>query len=369
MKFKNVKKTAAMALALAMCFPGVVSASSAPAFNNKETATFTSSFGVYSPTLTISVPLKLDVRVNPVAPGTGTGVDTLFSIASNSVDIINASVNETLKEDIPVNVTVTATIKAKAAGVVTSYRSFTKSTESAVKKVFLQLQEAGTAAQLTGTSPDFVNGTTHLDLNDWSVTTAAQYTTDDTNKVPITKYGALLSMDMGGVKIKSGSTETDVTADAGEVEPSVKSFAVTGVANTSAEWKSTDLTLEIKYVVKASEARGITPPTVPAVVRQASATTDQTVVVTGVGSATVTGLAIHNDADSKIGDVPFGAAEFKSVTDSTGGSGAGTATITISKDAAIFKNLSTDAYKGVEEELVIGLSDGRVVVTTLKVTN
>lgn len=355
MKFKNVKRMAAAALALTMCFPSVASAST---INSAASGTFNSSFDLYAPTLTISVPLKLDILVNPV-PNTDSSNKSVskFSIASNSINIINASVDTNTAKGIPVNVMVSGLIKAKAADVITVYKDFTPTATDTTKKVFLQLSQANTAAAATAGSSGKVfldnNTNKRLNLAEWT-TSGGEYDSI-TNQAVITKNGALLSMDIGA------PTGSNLTTAAANVIPTVGSFAVTGSANASADWKASDVTVEVKYVVKASATRSFTTPALTAVTGT-GATTDVTLVnAISFGEATVNRLVVHYDALGEDKDIPAADCDLAVAAD-------GKVTLKLKANSATLTALSKEPYKGKTLDLAIVLSDGRVVVTTLTIS-
>ena len=67
--------------------------------------------------------------------------------ASNSIDIINASVDTEEDSAIPVNITVNASV-TKKDDVITEYNTFTPDNTSTKKKINLNLTAAKTAATL-----------------------------------------------------------------------------------------------------------------------------------------------------------------------------------------------------------------------------
>lgn len=352
----QIKKAAAVALAMTMCVPGAaMAAATTPAVNGEATGSFNTSFDVYSPSLHISVPLQADIEVNPMADSTSSGVKQ-FSVASNSIDIINASVDTDADTAIPVNVTVKASITNAAEDVVTEYNTFTADSKSTKKKIQLNLTQAATAATLDESSKAALTGDNSklLDLSSVSVDDAAVYT-GATNTTPITKDGSLLSVDIGA---PTKGSEASFIADASKVVPVVGSFAVTGVANTNADWKADDVAVSITYNVKASKALTITTPTLTAEVT-AAPTTDTTITINGVGEASVVAVGLHNDED--YGDVMFEEGAY-TVDDSV----ADTLKITILKDNESIAYLKEN-HGDKSQDLVILLSDGRTVVGKLKV--
>lgn len=359
MRTKRMAKVAAAALAMVMCVP--TSALAASATPIPTSGSFTTSFDVYSPALTVSVPVNLDIKVNPLYDSSNTGVKK-FEVASNSIDIMNASVDVDADAAIPVNVTVKATITNVKDDVVTEYNTFTASQTSKVKRINLKLSAAQTPAVFgvkTGGTAAF-DTNKKLDLSQYEVTTPAAYGTP-AQSVAITKEGSLLSMDIAG-PTTSDTTNTGATysTTATAVKATVGSFAVTGVANTSADWKADDLSVAITYDVKASAARNITTPTVsPVTWASGASATDLTITVTGVGEATVTKMLVRGT----FGEYPW-SDEALTIDYTTT---PGTAAIKVAKDDGALTFLSGDDYKTKAQDLVIVLSDGRVVVTTLTV--
>lgn len=366
MKFK-IRKVAAAAMAAALCVPCVASASStggAPA-PVASSGSFETSFDVYSPTLTVSVPLTLDIQVNPFSNSSATDVSK-FEVASNSIDIMNASVDVEADTSIPINATIIATITSKADDVKTEYNTFSSAATSKVKRVYLTLAEAKTAAAVdvkTGETAGFIAADNkRLDLSKFAVETAADYSAA-TNEVVVTQYGSLLSVDIAGPSTSDNTIGATFSTDATKVSPAVGSFAITGVANAAADWKSTDLAVAVTYDIRASKALNfVTPKVAPIAHTSGTSATDLDITVTGVGEAKVAAMALHNEADGAYGDFIFDAKEY-TVDYAT----AGSAKVTISKDNGALAFLAGDDYKGKAQDLIIALSDGRMVVTKLTV--
>lgn len=361
MQFKKFKKFAAIAMAAALCVPTFATQVSAG-----DGGSFDTSFDLYSPTLNINVPLKADIRVNPMSDATKDDINK-FEVASNSIDIFNATVDEVADEGIPVNVKVNAVISAQGEDVVTTWNTFTADKTSATKKIFLQLSEASTAAVLgaakdtsgAALTPAFKDGTKSIDLSKYAVATAAKYDAV-ANKAVITPYGATLSVDIAKPGLDTG--KTSYIANAADVKATVGSFAVTGVANVSADWKADDIQVDIIYDARASQALAITTPTVgTAPTYKKSAAADVTITVPSVGEATVEAVAVHNDLLLERQDFAFENVTVDYTTTP------GTAAITVSKDDEVLKALGElDTAKQVYD-VVVALSDGRMVVTTLTV--
>lgn len=364
MKSRFAKMTAAT-LAMSMCLSATVFASgaAAPAPNTETKGSFDTSFDVYSPALHVSVPLRADIEVNPMADSTATSVKQ-FSVASNSIDIVNASVDTEADAAIPVNVTVNAAITKAGDSVVTEYNTFTADPTSTKKRIHLELTEAATAAALDETNRAAGTGDASklLDLASVPVKTAAVYT-GATNKAMITKYGSLLSMDIGVPTLESGAAS--FTADPTKVKATVGSFAVTGVANTNADWKADDVAVAITYNVKASQALNIATPTLTAVTwASGTSATDLAITVPDVGEATVAGVGAHND-NSEYKDYLWAEEAYK--VEYVENAGKTDAKITLKKDDSGLAFLTGDDYKTKPQDLMVLLSDGRMVVSTLTV--
>lgn len=364
-------KIAAAALAMTMCVPSAAFATGASAPTSPTSGNFTTSFDIYSPTLTVSVPVNLDVKVNPMANTSGTGVDK-YTVASNSIDILNASVDAEADKGIPVNVTVRASITEKADGVITQYNDVTPDKTSAKKNINLKLAEgSGTTAKAkTGETLAFTTDK-KLNLAQFEVGTAANYASP-TNATPITTYGSLLSVDIGAPTTGDSTAGATFSTDATKVTPAAGSFAVIGEANYSADWKKTDVKVAVSYNIKASNALAIKTPTVTAAptFTSGSSAADVSIEITNVGEATVTAIALHNDNKGLYGDFVFEEDAYTVAYAPNGTTSSQTdATITIPKDNAVLTNVLTEAdYSGKKQDLVIALSDGRFVVSTLTVT-
>lgn len=377
MKF-NSKRAAALAMAASMCL-------SVPAFaaqnSDKTAGDFTTSFDIYSPTLTVSVPLNLDVEVNPFALG---GSDTTlqkYSVASQSMDIWNASTDTTKDIGIPINVEVQASIESTAEGVVTEYSDFTEDSKSTKKKIHLDLVGAASptaTAKTTGVTIAFKDATAtdkKLDLKPENYTLTAIDWDAATNKTAITKFGSLLSLD-----IVAPTTSATVTTgmndkfskDPEKIVPTVGSFAVVGTANSHADWKETDVKVNVSYKITASKALqivtpGVEPTTAGTPGVTVAANTDATIVIKDVGEATVEAIAVHNDKEGGYGDYIWDADRYE-VTYAEGtaaDAGKIIATIKISKDGEGGLAYLASDYQGKAQDLCVKLSDGRMVVGTL----
>lgn len=361
---RKVTKVTAVALAMTMCVP-VTALASSTSTPPAASGSFNTSFDVYSPVLTVQVPTDLDVRVNPLAETADTGVKQ-FSVASNSIDIWNASIDTKANAAIPVNATVKASVSSKGEDVVTEYNSFTASTTSTKKKIYLELTEAATAATIKGTAsstPGYVSD--QLDLSQYEADAEAVYQ-GATKKTAITQYGSLLSVDIA--KPTTSDTGGSFT-DASKVSVKVGSFAVTGVANTNADWKADDISVDITYNLKAINPLSLTTPKIAtAPTFTAGGTADLTVVIPDVGEATVEAVAAHNDEKDAYGDYIWDEAAYTVTYAENTTTNKTDATIVIGKDDSGLNFLGGDDYKDDPQDFMVLLSDGRMVVSTLTVT-
>lgn len=362
MTSKTFKKAAALALATTLCVPAFSTVTLA------QGGTFDTSFDVYAPKLTIQVPLDANIQVNPLADSSATTVGK-FEVASNSIDIWNASVDVENDKAIPVNVTVQAQITNKGEGVITEYNTFTADKTSTVKKINLNLSQAKTAAAIdvkTGGTAAF-DSEQKLDLTQYAIKTQADYSAP-TQSVPITAYGSKISIDIAG-PTTDDTTNTGATfsTTAADVHATIGSFAVTGSANIGADWKADDIAVTMVYDVKASQALSITPLAVTTAPTFNSASkADVTIEVKNVGEATVLGVALHDEAITP-DDVIFEGATITYAPDSTTPTKTN-ATITINKDDATLDALGKLVATKATHDIAVVLSDGRVVVTTLTVS-
>lgn len=360
----QTKKVVAAVLAMTMCIPATAFADT----TGESSGSFNTDFNIYSPTLTVSVPLDANIRVNPIAETTASAkTSDNFTVASNSIDIINASVDTEKDRGIPVNATINATITNRGEDVVTEYTTFAENATSTKKKVYLQLSEAtatkaATVAVKSGETLAFVEG--KLNLGQFEVTTPADYTTP-AKFSPITIYGSLLSVDIDAPTTTDTTANATFSTDPTKVVPKVGSFAVTGVANTNAAWAESDLAVGITYNIKASKKLNIENPTIATAPTFSKAgTVDVTITVPNVGEAEVAAIALHND-EGDYGDFMWGDEAYTVDYTTTPGS----AIITIPKDDSGLAYIGEAPYKDQPQDLVIGLTNGQRVVTTITVTD
>ena len=261
-----------------------------------------------------------------------------------------------------------ATITSSKDDVKTEYNTFTADTSSAKKRIYLALAEASTAAVIDET--DLAKGATGddakvVDISKAVIKTAAEYADASiTNKVPITKYGSLLSVNIDAPV--DGNTSADF-ATLDRVTAKVGSCAITGVANANADWKADDIAVAITYNMKASQPVTVKTPAIATAPTFTSGTsaTDLKIVVPDVGEATVFAVGCHNDDQGAYGDYNWDAAAY--TVEYKANAGKTDAEITFKKDDAGLAFLAGDDYKGKTQDLVVGLSDGRMVVSTLTV--
>lgn len=366
---RKVTKATAVALAMTMCVPVTALASGTVTPPPATSGSFNTSFDLYSPVLTVKVPTNLDIKVNPLSSTSATDVKK-FTVASESIDILNASVDVEADVAIPVLATVKASISSKGEDVVTEYNSFTASDTSVKKKIHLNIAEAQTAAVIgvkTGGTAAFDNDK-KLDLSQYDVTTKAVYTTPK-KTVPITQYGSLFAMKIDGPSTTNTTTGANYSTAAADVTAKVGSFAVTGVANANADWKADDLVVDVTYDLKASNSTGLVTPAIgTAPTFTAGGTADLSVVIPDVGEATVEAIAAHNDEKDAYGDYIWDAAAYTVTYAENTTTNKIDATIKIGKDDVGLNFLGEDDYKDDPQDFMVLLSDGRMVVSTLTVT-
>lgn len=315
----------------------------------------------------MSVPVNASIKVNSIATPGSKDVDG-FTVASGSIDILNATTDLEKNIGIPLNVTVQARITAKGSDVITKYNTFTVDPISPEKQIYLELAQskAVTATLVTGKTPE-LNDENKLVLDSANYTIATKDYTAPITKMVVTEYGSKISVDVAAPTTTATDTDADTkdkfAKEPEKIVPGVSSFAVVGNANTGANWKADDLAVEIVYNAKASNPLTITDTPAVATPPTYSAATPANVEVPvgDVGTATIAGIALHAPKLSS-SDFIF---EGYNVAYATA-SGKTTATITIDKDDPILtaaRDLGTETY-----DIVVALSDGRIAVTTLAVT-
>jgi aspartate 1-decarboxylase len=352
MKSKLTKFTAAiMAMTMTMCGTTAFAADSTT--QSTASGTISSSFGVYSPTIVVSVPLTADVQVNPMYDATATA-NTLktFSVASKDIIIGNATVDTdstdaSKKVAIPVSVTAKATLSKVGDGVVTHYAktNFTASDASTSKEIQLNLTQ-GTAT---------AGATKKLDTSDDTAVYSGKTT-------PVTAWGSQIQFKVAGPTLDSGSTAAD--------EYGLGAFAITGTANTNADWKAEDLNVAITYNVKASSYDGAPVGTVSD--PQPTKGSDAVFILpkADLADSKVISVGLHNNEAGSYGDYVIPAEDWKVEICENAGTPAnaavGDAVITVSKDNVGMANLGEN-YAGKPQDFVIVTEDGRFIVTTLTV--
>jgi aspartate 1-decarboxylase len=346
-----MKFTAAL-MAMTMC--GATAFAADATTQSASSGTISSAFGVYSPTIVVSVPLKADVQVNPMYDSSATaGTLKTFSVASKDIIIGNATVDAdstdstgTKKVAIPVSVTAKATLSKVGDGVVTHYAktNFTASDSSTAKEIQLNLTQGTVTA-----------GATKLDTSD----DTAVYTGKTT---PVTSWGSQIQFDVAKPTLKSDSTAAE--------EYGLGAFAITGTANTNADWKEEDLAVTITYNVKASSYAGAPVGTVtdPQINKGADAVFLLTKA--DLADSKVISVGLHNNGDGGYGDYVIPSDDWKvEICENAGtptGAAVGDAVITVSKDNVGLANLGEN-FAGKAQDFVIVTEDGRFIVTTLTV--
>lgn len=366
MHLKKFKKFAAVALAMTLFVPALSSQVSA------EEVEITTDFAVNSPVLTLNVPTSTSLTVNPFYDGSATAADG-FSISTEDIYILNASTDVEKDMGIPVNVTVKAQITSKGAGVLTQYNDFTEDFSSTDKKVNLNLVESKTgvaAALISGKTAALDSTSKKLNIGDFEGSGADYKDSAVANKMTVTEYGAKISIDVAAPTSSvtpSGSTKA-FSSDASKITPGASAFALVGKANPGADWSESDLAVKLVYDAKASNAVNVAVPTIATAPEfKLASPADVSIAVSDVKTATVTGVALHAP-ELSADDFAFEDYTVTYTEATVSGKTTTTAAIKIPKTngiltAAAGLNKETTPY-----DLIVVLSDGRVVTTTLSVT-
>lgn len=333
MKSKRVTKLLACVLATSMCAVPVAAASSdtKPITDDKE-YTLDVDFGVNSPVIDVTVPTKADVKVNPYNKTTNTGALNEFTVASKELVISNNTKNVDDGTGVALLCTVRGTITNTAEGVGVSYNTFVPKAGSEKKLIHLDLTSANTASG------------TQSENNTFGGTTAV-------TKVPMTKVGSRLQLPI------SASSNT---------APGYGAFAVTGTANVAAEWADTDVNVSLSYRVRAIQEAPVNNPNISAVTVTSANVANQatqiaTITETEMGDGvSVTGVIIHSP-ENEFEDYPLTSEQLDITQDATNGY-----VVKIKAADPGLTFLGGASFKGKGQDLLIGLSDGRIMATDRK---
>lgn len=300
-------------------------------------------FGKESINVQVSVPTSAALRVNPMATvSSGATAVSGAQIASRDLRIINRTYARTpgsvsANQGVAVIVTARAQVLGKGDGVKVVYNkanagSNVFSQDSDAKNVMMELQE-GLLPNISG------NGTYGRGA-----------------KAKVTELGSRIKFDVAApTSVSAGDNVTVPDANVGKA-----AMAILGEATINAAWQTDDLNVGLVYNIKASNSTVTdTQPILAGV-------TGNTITIPAatLNEATVEAVAIQDPKKDTYGFFPL---EFDETTYTTNASGDATLTI----DSGVIDYLKTDdSLKGASnpQDLIIALSDGRVIVTTLTVS-
>lgn len=344
MRFKRVTKLLACILAASMCTVPVFASGTTwqdGATDGKETQVRVD-FGVNSPTLKVKVPTQCDLKVNPLYNSSATNKVESFTLASKEFVISNnTSDNSTgTSQGVKIMCTATASVTPKQ-GVMVSYNTVSPQRGDTRKLAHLDLTGA-TDAQVSESQNAYA-GTK--------------------GKESITPLSARLQVEVAAPTIAASGAITAAGYGA---------FAITGQANTGADWQGDDLTVQLSYRLRAvgNSDTPINSPVVPAVTAASSNNTStgsgtpittkaQLPISNGIEAANVTGILIHSP-ENAFQDYFLEASKLTIDKDSTG------CAITVPKEDVGLQFLA-ESYAGKTQDLLIGLDDGRIIATTITV--
>ncbi len=243
MKSKRVTKLLACVLASSLCAVPVAASATTVDVTGEGGVSggkITTDFGIYSPSVTVTVPTKAEIRINPLKVAGSTSVNG-YEIASNELQIVNKSIDTKNKAGIPVLFTANAKITKKGSDVKVYYDNTTAgsgynsaSSNSKAKEAYVVLQAADGQSASSGVSAN------------------ASFATLGSN--PITTVGSQLHMPLG--------TPTLDSAGAAVAAPTYGTYAVVGIANENAPWVADDLNIELTYNIKATASTGASAPAI-----------------------------------------------------------------------------------------------------------
>lgn len=260
MRSKRVTKLLACVLSAAMCAgPTAVFAADVEYGEYDPTqGSITTDFGIASPELKVTVPIKASVKVNPLSEN-GSGVEQ-YGLASKDLIITNKTIKGTKPSDrdgADILVTVTGKV-ASGTGAKVFYEQdgFTPNGASKQKNLYMQLA----AANLHQTV-----GTPANSLSENNVFTMAADNQPFTQTM--TSVGSRIQFTVPGADKATAPSVSTGTLSAGDYNAGqvCGAFAVIGKANTGADWVANDMAIELKYEIKATTAEGIASPTVPTI--------------------------------------------------------------------------------------------------------
>lgn len=222
MKSKRATKLMACVLSVAMCATPVWATSYGDKDGNGgiDKTDIETSMGVYSPKVSVNVPTKARIEVNPLISENSPSVNG-YGIASKSLVITNKSYDTDNSAGIPIVVTADAEIQAKKSDVKVYYdklrSGYTASANSKAKEAYMSISEGNLTVPGTSTN--------------------VTYKTAGKKSDAVTTAGSQIMFSISGPNAASAETYA--------------AFAVVGEANINAPWKEDDLTMGLAYTIKA----------------------------------------------------------------------------------------------------------------------
>ena len=279
MKSKRVTKLLACALSVAMCASPVWASSADYADKNQKGSVggdITTEVGPYSPVVSVNVPTKARVEINPLFDKTNASVNG-WGIASKSLLITNKSYDTDKNMGIPLVVTADAQITGKKPGVKTYYETgnrsgFTPSANSSAKEAWMSVSVGSLGSATTSTNADYKSGVTKTDV--------------------ITTAGSQVQLQV--------TAPVDATASS----RTYGAFAVVGDANVNAKWQDDDITIALSYDIQAANSGVKEKPTLANSGLSISSVTSQNAIsinsfpVKGLDGAFVESITIHDATEN-----------------------------------------------------------------------
>lgn len=338
---KCLTRLTGAALAVMMAVPTMpVLAASA------NSGTITATFGVYAPSLTVTVPVSTAIKINPAADSNATTKVEGYTVASDNIVILNATVDEK-GNPLKVLFTVNAKYTGVAEDVVAHYGTFSKNDLSKSKE--LQLKMVPSSSVTLGTA----GSGTSIDL------TQATVTLNTSSAQVVTSLGSQLNLQVGAPTLGSNEEFTAFGTAA---------FALIGDANTNADWENDDVAVELTYNMKASSV-DVAKFVISGAVATAPTTTEITVSdasTVNLNGATIKSVMVANP-DGEYPEYVFPESNYTVEYTAATTPDDAKYKITLNADdpgVAFIK----DAYSGKAQDLVILMSDGRVIITTITLT-
>lgn len=348
MKSKRVTKLLACVLSVAMCATPVWATS-----YGDETGSGTitggkidTEVGVYAPPISVNVPIKTKIEVNPMISQNSPSVNG-YGIASKSLVITNKSYDTDNSEGIPIIVTAEAEIQKKEDSVKVYYdktrSGYTASANSKAKEAYMSLSEGNMT--VPGTSGNVV------------------YKTAGKKSDVITTAGSQIQFSVSAPNAASAKTYA--------------AFAVVGDANVNAPWENNDMTIGLTYAIKAGstgiKGKIANVAAISSIVNGANVTISATSTngisinnfpENGVDGAEVEAIVVHPTKASEA-DWVVDATDLQKVNYKQNSDGTWNITIPGGEDLAYYSENFTQ--KNRDLDLLIRLNDGRVLMDNLSI--